>query len=97
MNFDFIKWAMNPFMLMFLAVFTGMLLGKLLKIGTSGALFTGLGIGWAIMKAANKVVESGQGNVGAAEKLLKVSVVDKGFFSLFLILFVAAVGLLAAE
>lgn len=97
MNFDFIKWAMNPFMLMFLAVFTGMLLGKLLKIGTSGALFTGLGIGWAIMKAANKVVASGVGNVKAAEKLLKVSVVDKGFFSLFLILFVAAVGLLAAD
>ncbi len=97
MSFDLIKWAMNPFMLMFIAVLSGMLLGKLLKIGTSGALFTGLGIGWVVMGAANKIIENGEGNIKAAEKLLKVSVVDKGFFSLFLILFVAAVGLLAAD
>jgi len=97
MNFDLIKWAMNPFMLMFIAVLSGMLLGKALKIGTSGALFTGLGMGWAVMRAANKVIASGEGNVKAAKSLLKVNVVDKGFFLLFLILFVAAVGLLAAD
>ena len=97
MNFDLIKWAMNPFMLMFIAVLSGMLLGKALKIGTSGALFTGLGIGWGVMRVANNIITSGEGNVKAAKSLLKVSVVDKGFFSLFLILFVAAVGLLAAD
>ncbi len=97
MNFDFIKWIMNPFILMFVAVFSGILLGKILKIGTSGALFTGLAIGWGVMEIANKVVALGGNNQKIAEKLLKVSVVEKGFFSLFLILFVAAVGLLAAD
>jgi putative transport protein len=97
MNFDLIKWIMNPFMLMFIATVSGLLLGKALKIGTSGALFTGLGMGWAVMRAANGVIASGEGNVKAAKSLLKVNVVDKGFFLLFLILFVAAVGLLAAD
>ncbi len=43
--FKTIHWLTNPFILMFITIFTGLILGKLLKIGTSGALFSGLGIG----------------------------------------------------
>jgi putative transport protein len=99
MKFDLIAFMMDQFVLMFVAVVTGMILGKLLKIGTSGTLFTGLGMGWAVRKMAVETVAAGDvaGHVKAAEKLLKISVVDKMFFLLFLILFVAAVGLLAAD
>ncbi len=99
MKFDLISFMMDQFVLMFVAVVTGMILGKLLKIGTSGTLFTGLGMGWAVKKMASDIVVTGDaaGHVKVAQKLLKISVVDKMFFSLFLILFVAAVGLLAAD
>ncbi len=99
MKFDLIALMMDQFVLMFVAVVTGMIVGKILKIGTSGALFTGLGMGWAVQKMAGKTIASGEiaGHVKAAHKLLKISVVDKSFFLMFLILFVAAVGLLAAD
>ncbi|WP_372713586.1 hypothetical protein [Ilyobacter sp.] len=99
MKFDLIAFMMDQFVLMFVAVVTGLILGKLLKIGTSGTLFTGLGMGWAVKKMAGDIVAAGEAtkHVKDAEKLLKISVVDSMFFSLFLILFVAAVGLLAAD
>ena len=99
MKFDLISFMMDQFVLMFVAVVTGMILGKILKIGTSGTLFTGLGMGWAVKKMAGDIVAAGDAasHVKAAKKLLSISVVDKMFFLLFLILFVAAVGLLAAD
>ncbi len=95
-KFDIIGWMLNPFILMFLAVFTGMLFGKIkfgkFNFGVSGTLFSGLVIGWWALKYAN-----GLGENKAAAKLIKSGVIPKDFFFLFLILFVAAVGLLAAK
>lgn len=96
MKFDVIGWILNPFILMFLAVFTGMLFGKIkfgkFNFGVSGTLFSGLVIGWWAYGYAGKLGEN-----SAAAKLLKAQVIPKDFFYLFLILFVAAVGLLAAK
>jgi len=100
MSFDYIKWIMNPFILMFVTVVTGLLFGKIkfgkFNFGTSGALFTGLPIGWLMIKYAKSFAEGDKGYSSAAS-LLKSGVVDKGFFTLFLVLFVVAVGLLAAK
>ncbi len=95
--FKSIHWLTNPFILMFITIFTGLIVGKILKIGTSGALFTGLGIGWLVVKLANDEVAAQGPFASVFNSMLKVSVIDKKFFSLFLILFVAAVGLLAAD
>jgi putative transport protein len=100
MKFDVVAWLTNPFVLMFISVFTGMLFGKIkfgkFNFGVSGTLFTGLIIGWWALGYAKGF---GQGDAGfkAAQGLIKSGVVDKVFFDLFLILFVAAVGLLAAK
>ncbi|WP_432404921.1 hypothetical protein [Wukongibacter sp. M2B1] len=95
-KFGAVAWILNPFILMFLAVFTGMLFGKIkfgkFNFGVSGTLFSGLVIGWWALKYAK-----GLGENTAAASLMKVGVIPKDFFSLFLILFVAAVGLLAAK
>ncbi|RKD20934.1 putative transport protein [Caminicella sporogenes DSM 14501] len=100
MKFNLISWIMNPFVLMFIAVFTGMLFGKIkfgkFNFGVSGCLFTGLIIGWWVLGYANRFNE-GDSGFAAAQKLIKSGVIPKDFFYLFLILFVAAVGLLAAK
>jgi putative transport protein len=100
MKFDVVGWITNPFVLMFFAVFTGMLFGKIrfgkFNFGVSGTLFSGLVIGWGIVKYAKGFVE-GDAGYSAASKMMSAGVIDKNFFYLFLILFVAAVGLLAAK
>jgi putative transport protein len=100
MLFDFVGWLMNPYILMFVAVFTGLLFGKIkfgkFNFGVSGALFTGLVIGWLALGYAKGFTETDTG-FKAAGSLISSGVVPKEFFTIFLILFVAAVGLLAAK
>jgi putative transport protein len=100
MKFDVVAWITNPFILMFIAVFTGMMFGKIkfgkFNFGVSGTLFTGLLIGWWVL-GYSKGFSEGDAGYGAATKLIKAGVIPKDFFYLFLILFVAAVGLLAAK
>jgi putative transport protein len=100
MVFSLGKWIMNPFVLMFVAVFTGMMFGKVkfgkFNFGVSGTLFTGLLFGWAVVKYANSFGE-GDDLYGSATSFLGKGIIPKDFFSLFLILFVVAVGLLAAK
>ena len=100
MHFNFAEWIMNPFVLMMLTVFSGMLFGKIkfgkFTFGVSGCLFVGLVIGWWVYRFANTFSNTTPGYYTALQ-LTKNGVVDKGFFTLFLILFIAAVGLLAAK
>ena len=100
MKFDVAAWAMDPFVLMFISVFTGMLFGKIkfgkFNFGVSGTLFTGLLIGWWVMGYGKSFTET-DAAFGPAQSMMKAGVVDKGFFTVFLVLFVAAVGLLAAK
>lgn len=100
MSFDAVSWIMNPFILLSLTAFTGMLLGRVrlgrFRLGGSGALFTGLFIGWKILGYAMGVGE-GEKAYKAASSVVEAGVVDSLFFYLFLIVFVVSVGLLAAR
>ncbi len=100
MKFDLVEYLLSPYILMFISVFTGLLFGKIkfgkFSFGSSGALFTGLVIGWWATDYAQKFAE-GDSGFKAAEAMLKAGVVQKEFFNIFLILFVCAVGLLAAK
>lgn len=100
MVFEGSKWIMNPFVLMFIAVFSGMLFGKIkfgkFSFGVSGTLFTGLIIGWLVVRFSNQFVE-GDKYFDAAKSFIAKGIIPKDFFYLFLILFVATVGLLAAK
>ncbi len=100
MSFNFADVFLSQFMLMFLAIVTGLIFGKIkfgkFSFGISGALFTGLVIGWGAFKYA-AVAKEGSKAFDAAQNLLSVGVVSSNFFDTFLILFVCAVGLLAAK
>jgi len=100
MQFNLASWAMNPFVLMMITVFLGMLFGKIkfgkFTFGVSGCLFIGLGIGWWIYRLASAFPKTESGYKEATE-LIENGVIDKIFVTLFLILFIAAVGLLAAK
>lgn len=100
MSFDYAKWLMDPFILMFITVVLGLIFGKVkfgkFNFGTSGALFVGLPLGWYMMSFAKKFVE-GDSAFKDSQTLIKAGVIDNNFFTLFLVLFVVAVGLLAAK
>jgi putative transport protein len=100
MQFNLAAWIMNPFVLMMITVFLGMFFGKIkfgkFTFGVSGCLFVGLVIGWWVYGLASTFPKTESGYKEALE-LIKNGVIDKGFFTLFLILFIAAVGLLAAK
>ncbi len=100
MSFVVQKWLMNPFVLMFITVFTGMILGKLkigkFNFGVSGTLFSGLFIGWLVVGYTNTIPETSK-YYEYTQKFLDSGIVPKNFFFLFLILFVVSVGLLAAK
>lgn len=100
MQFNLTAWIMNPFVLMMITVFLGMLFGRIkfgkFIFGVSGCLFVGLIIGWWVYRLASTFPKTASG-YNAASQLIEDGVIDKGFFTLFLILFIAAVGLLAAK
>jgi putative transport protein len=101
MQFFMIDFISNQFVLMFFSVVLGLALGKVqirrFYLGTSGGLFVGLPIGWAVQ---HFLVDpwAGQTEMPAyAVRILRDGVISICFFQLTLILFVAAVGLLAAR
>lgn len=100
---EWIDIITSPYILMFLAVATGLLFGKVkfgkFNFGVSGALFTGLIIGWGIYKFGNNIMAQGvdADGYGAAKKMIDAGIIPSSFFKLSLIFFVAAVGLLAAK
>jgi putative transport protein len=101
MVFDWTEWITSPFVLMAVSVFTGVLLGRIkvgrFSLGISGALFTGLVVGWFIYSKFALPYEGNPDVPGYAAGILSDGVVHIDFFYLFLMLFVAAVGLLASK
>ncbi|HOO12355.1 MAG TPA: hypothetical protein PK684_05310, partial [Bacillota bacterium] len=101
MGFDWTEWITSPFVLMAVSVFTGVLLGRIkvgrFSLGISGALFTGLVVGWFIYNKFALPYEGVADAPGYAAGMLSDGVVHIDFFYLFLMLFVAAVGLLASK
>ncbi len=106
-KFDIISLMLNPFILMFVTAALGLLFGKIkfgkFSFGTSGALFVGLAVGWAVYGFAQKIYNSGDAaaaGMKAATQIMEGNggkVVNTYFFSAALIIFVASVGLLAAK
>jgi putative transport protein len=86
-----------------LAIVTGYLFGKIkikhVTFGLSGCLITGIPIGWAIWLFAQRVVEKGESASGykAASAMLSDGIVSMNFFYFSLIIFLTAVGLMAAK
>ncbi|WP_069650696.1 hypothetical protein [Caloranaerobacter ferrireducens] len=101
MSLNVTMFITNPFVLMFVSVFLGQLLGKVnfgrFKLGSSGGLFTGLIIGWFIYRNYALPYKDLEQMPIYAEKILEQGVISKDFFLFTLILFVAAVGLLASK
>lgn len=109
MKFNIIDFLTNPFVPMFVATITGLLLGKVkigkFCLGQSGGLFTGIFIGWALYsKYATPFIDPNDPNHGPfknapkyAVTYIKNGVVSNEFFTFTLILFVASVGLLAGK
>ncbi len=104
MSFDVFGWMSNSFVLMFITVVAGLLFGKVkfgkFSFGVSGTLFSGILVGWFIERMSLDIISSAESSekvIGQAQSLLDRGVVGKGFFLLFLILFVASVGLLASK
>ncbi len=90
----------NPIVLMSFCVFLGVAIGNI-KLGkfsfsTSGSMFVGIVTGWLIIKYI-KTVSPDSKIYGIAQQILSKEIVDKKFFDLFLVLFIASVGLLAAK
>lgn len=109
MNFDIGAFVTNPYVLMTLCIFTGILLGKIkllrgMGLGISGVLFTGLLTGWLVYGRFAAPYESlllenpsSPDIPKYAETILKNGLVSNELFSMFLVLFIASVGLLAAR
>ncbi|QUH21603.1 hypothetical protein HYG84_09095 [Alkaliphilus sp. B6464] len=85
---------------MFIAVFLGMLFGQIkfgkFRFGVSGTLFLGLIVGWLVVDYAKQLNTENYG-YKAAKSLIETNVISQDFFNIFLILFIASVGLLAAK
>lgn len=106
-KFDVISLMLNPFVLMFITITIGLLFGKIkfgkFSFGTSGALFVGLAIGWAAYGYAQRIYEAGDETAAGFKAAAQImsgnggKVVNTYFFTAALIVFVAAVGLLAAK
>ena len=106
-NFDFMNFILNPFILLFITAGLGLLFGKIqfgkFNFGSSGALFVGLLVGWGAYTLAQRIYETGDENaagMSAATQIMESNggnVINTLFFSASLIIFVATVGLLAAK
>lgn len=103
MLFDLYGFLMNPFVLVFVTVAVGLGVGQIrfakISLGTSGALFVGLFFGWIIYRLGEKIIALGEEakGYGAAIKMVNEGVVSSVLFNASLIIFVAAVGLLAGK
>lgn len=106
-KFDAVGLLLNPFVLMFFTIALGLLFGKIkfarFSFGTSGALFVGLAVGWMVYGLAQKVYSIGDKTAISWKVAAQIitgnggKVIHSYFFSTALIIFVAAVGLLAAK
>ncbi|MGM0214871.1 hypothetical protein [Enterococcus sp. AZ109] len=100
MFFNLTEFVFNPFVLIFAAIFLGMLFGRIriksFCFGGSGVLFAGLFIGYFVLKYAHSFTE-GSDEYGAAQAFIQKGVIDHLLFNTFLVLFVTAIGLLASN
>lgn len=86
----------NQFFMIFLAIATGLLIGKIkignFSLGVSGGIFSGIAIGYFAQAWAKGVQEGAPGYASAAS-VLKTGVVSNLFFTFFLMLFLVSIGM----
>ena len=86
----------NQFFLMFLAIATGLLLGKVkvksFSLGVSGVIFTGIIIGYFVTRWAHGA-QAGAVGFANAKRIISTGVVAQAFFTFFLLLFLVSIGL----
>ena len=95
------KFLMSPFTLLFLTIFLGRAFGnikffKKVAFGACGALIVGLVIGFFMIVYAKGLSKLSPLHA-TATNLISKGVISQDFFNLFLILFVAAVGLISGK
>lgn len=90
----------SPFVLIFTAIFLGMIFGKIkiksFSFGGAGPLFIGLVIGYFVLKYAKSIGEDSS-IYSDAQELISNGVISSLLFDTFLVLFVTAIGLLASN
>jgi hypothetical protein len=100
MNFDIGGFIINQYVLLFAAAVLGLAFGKIkigkFAFGLSGTLFSGLLLGWAAVAYAGSVPKTSP-IYAAASKVEAGNVISNDFFNLFLIIFIAAIGLLTGK
>lgn len=100
MSFPISDFIFDPFVLIFVTIFLGMMFGKIkiknFSFGGAGPLFVGLAIGWFVLSYAHKIPENAK-DYSAAQKFIGAGVIDNLLFNTFLVLFVTAIGLLASN
>lgn len=98
--FDFNSFIMSPFVLLFATVFLGLQFGKIkigkFSFGLSGALFSGIALSWSVLTYARNI-KNGAAAYKTAQQIITKGIISTDLFNLFLILFIAAVGLLAGK
>lgn len=101
MNFDYVKFFTDPFILIFLSVISGLIIGRVelkrFKLGNSGGLFTGLIIGWYVYKKYVLPYETIENMPFYIKKIFTDGMIPKELFLFTLICFMASVGLLASK
>lgn len=92
----FVTIFTNQFFLMFLAIATGLMIGKIkinnFSLGVSGGIFSGIVIGYIVTKWAHGVANGAVG-FSNAKSILSNGVVSNLFFTFFLLLFLLSIGL----
>lgn len=101
MRFDIYDIIFNPFFLIFITMILGLWVGywkKLgkMKLGVGGPLFVGLIIGWAVVHFAHNIGQEHSAYT-AVESLISQSIIPSNIQFFLLVLFVAAIGLLASK
>lgn len=101
MSFDYVKFITDPFVLIFLSVISGLIIGmveiKKIRLGNSGGLFTGLFIGWFVYKKYVLPYSTLENTPSYVDRILVNGMIPKELFLFTLICFIASVGLLASR
>ena len=100
MKFPITDFLFDPFVLIFVTIFLGMIFGRIqiksFSFGGAGPLIIGLIISYLVLTYAHNIPES-SAEYSAAQDLISKSVIDNLLFNTFLVLFVTAIGLLASN
>lgn len=90
----------DPFFILFIAAALGSVIGRIkiksFSLGSSGGIFAGIVIGWAVETYFRNVSE-GDVAYSYGKSILSSGIVPQSFLSFFLLLFICAIGLMVGR